>query len=263
MSGSAGSKNHGEKRLAGRVYLITGAAGGLGRALSLVFAREGATVVLLDRSMPDLEAVYDDIEAAGGPEPAIFALDLEGAQAADYGKLAKALEGELGGIDGIIHAAARLGPLTPVEHYPAEEWSGLMRGHVTGPFLLTQACLELLRSSEDPTVTFVTDAVGAEPTAYWGAYAVSKAAVEALARVMAEENDRGVLRVNTIEPGPIRTGLQNEAYPAGSPDDRRDPGELAPAFVELVAPVGRACHGQRVRAKELLIGGGGNSVSGW
>ena len=251
MAGSAGSSNQGDSRLDGRTYLITGAAGGLGRDLSLAFAREGATAVLLDRAMEGLEAVYDEIEAAGGPQPAIFALDLEGAQPEDYGKLAEALESELGRLDGIIHAAARLGPLTPLEHYPAEDWAGLMQGHVNGPFLLTQACLDLLRGSRDPTVTFVTDGVGAEPTAYWGAYAVSKAAVEALGRVLAEENDRGPLRVNTIEPGPIRTGLQNDAYPAGNPDERPDPADLAPAFLELVAPTGPAHHGQRLRAEDL------------
>lgn len=254
MAGSAGSSSPGGGRLGGRIYLITGAAGGLGRDLSLAFAREGATVVLLDRAMEGLEAVYDEIEAAGGPQPAIFALDLEGAQAEDYGKLAEALEGELAGLDGIVHAAARLGPLTPLEHYPAEDWSGLMRGHVTGPFLLTQACLGLLRSSEDPTVTFVTDRVGAEPTAYWGGYAVSKTALEALGRVLAEENDRGPLRVNTVEPGPIRTALQNDAYPAGNPDERRAPAELAPAFLELVAPTGPARHGHRLHVEDLLSG---------
>lgn len=250
----AGSDQQGGGRLAGRVYLITGAADGLGRALSLAFAAEGATVVLLDRSMEGLEAVYDEIEAAGGPQAAIFALDLEGAQPEDYGKLAEALEGEFGRLDGLIHNAARLGSLTPIEHYPAEEWTGLLRGNLTGPFLLTQACLGLLSRSEDPSVTFVTDPAGAEPTAYWGAYAVSKAALEAFAKVLAEENDRRPLRVNTVEPGPIRTALQNDAYPAGNADERRDPAELAPVFLELVAPTGAARHGERLRAEDLLAG---------
>jgi NAD(P)-dependent dehydrogenase (short-subunit alcohol dehydrogenase family) len=251
MAGSTPANHQPGGRLAGRVYLVTGAAAGLGRAVSLAFAREGATLVLVDRAMEGLEGVYDEIEAAGGAEPAILGLDLEGAQPEDYGKLAETLESEFGRLDGVVHAAARLGPLTPLEHYPAEDWSGLMRGHLTGPFLLTQACLDLLNRSEDPTVTFVTDWVGAEPTAYWGAYGVSKAALEAFARILAEEHERRPLRVNTVEPGPIRTALQNDAYPAGNPDDRRDPAELTAVFLELVAPTGAARHGERLRAADF------------
>ncbi|HKJ70614.1 MAG TPA: SDR family NAD(P)-dependent oxidoreductase [Gammaproteobacteria bacterium] len=252
MADSSESAQATAGRLAGRVYLVTGAAGGLGRAVSAAFAAEGALVVLLDRSMEGLEAVYDEIEAAGGPQPAIFALDLEGAQPDDFARLAETLDNELGRLDGIVHAAGRLGPLTPIEHYPAEEWTGLLRGQVTGPFLLTQACLDLLNRAEDPSVTFVTDPVGAEPTAYWGAYAVSKAALEAFARILAGENDRRALRVNTVEPGPIRTSLQNDAFPAGDPEKRRDPAELAPLFLDLAAPAAAPRHGQRLRAEDLL-----------
>ena len=252
MAGNSHAAQGATGRLAGRVYLVTGAASGLGRAISLAFAREGAVVVLLDRDMEGLEAVYDEIEAGGGAQAAIFALDLEGAQAEDYSRLAEALESEFGRLDGMVHAAARLGTLTPIEHYPAEDWSGLMRGHVTGPFLLTQACLGLLGEAEDPSVTFVSDPVGAEPTAYWGAYAVSKAAVEAFARVLAEENERRPLRVNTVEPGPLRTSLQNDAFPAGNPEERADPADIAAAFVEIVAPSGVAQRGQRMRPDDLL-----------
>jgi NAD(P)-dependent dehydrogenase (short-subunit alcohol dehydrogenase family) len=254
MADSTQTANQSAGRLAGRVYLVTGAAAGLGRAVSLGFAAEGAQVVLLDRVMEGLEAVYDEIEAAGGPQPAIFALDLEGAQPEDYGKVAEALEETFGRLDGLVHAAARLGPLSPIEHYPAEDWSGLLRGHLTGPFLLTQACLGLLNRVDDPTVTFVSDAVGEHPTAYWGAYAVSKAAVEAFARILGEEHERRALRVNTLEPGAIRTSLQNDAYPAGNPEDRRDPAELVPAFLELAAPRSHPRRGQRIKADDLLNG---------
>lgn len=253
MAGTSPSEHQSRGRLAGRVYLVTGAAAGLGRAVSLGFAREGAVVVLLDRSMEGLEAVYDEIQAAGGPQAAIFALDLEGAGPEDYTRLAETLETELGRLDGLVHAAGRLGPLTPLDQYPPAEWSGLLQTHLTGPFLLTQACLPVLERAGDPSVTFVSDGVGVEPTAYWGAYAVSKAALEAFARILAEENEGASLRVNTVEPGAIRTALQQDAFPAADPDRRRDPAELLPLFLELAAPAGPPRRGERLSPADLPL----------
>ena len=238
-------------RLNGRVYLVTGAANGIGRALSLAFAAEGATVVLLDKVVAGLEAVYDAILEAGGPEPAIMALDLEGAQADDFQKLAEAVESDLGRLDGLVHAAAHLGPLSPVEHYSADEWATTLRVILTGPFLLTQPLLHLLGRAPDPSITFVSDGVGAEPTAYWGAYAVSKAGLEAFAQVLGQETEQQGIRINTVEPGPVQTGLYQEAFPAADPSGWIEPGDLAPLFLELAAPRGAPAHGQRLGPADL------------
>jgi NAD(P)-dependent dehydrogenase (short-subunit alcohol dehydrogenase family) len=232
------------------VYLITGAGNGVGRALSLAFAGEGATVVLLDKAVAALEAVYDAIVEEGGAEPAIMALDLEGAQPEDFQKLAEAVESDLGRLDGVIHAAARLGPLSPVEHYTADEWATTLRINLTGPFLLTQPLLPLLAKAPDPTITFVTDAVGAEPQAYWGAYGVSKAGLEAFARILGQETEQAGIRVNTVEPGPVKTGMQQEAFPALDPAGLADPADLAPVFLDLVAPTGNPRNGERLRAAD-------------
>ena len=239
------------KDLTGRVYLVTGAGAGLGRAVSLAFARAGATVVLLDKEMKALEAVYDEIETAGGPQPAIFAADLEGAQPHEFHKLVETLESELGRLDGLVHAAARLGPLMPLATYPPEDWTAVLRVNLTAPYLLTQACLPLLEHAEDPSVTFVSDPVGAEPEAYWGAFAVSKAGLEGLAQVLARETERGAVRVNTVEPGPLRTSLQLEAFPAGDSAAWRDPAEVAPLFLEIVQPAASGVHGRRFGPGDL------------
>ncbi len=201
--------------------------------------------------MHSLEAVYDEIEAAGGARPAIFAVDLEGAQPGDFAKLAATLETELGRLDGTVHAAARLGPLTPIEAYPPEDWMAVLRVNLTAPFLLTQACLPLLQRAEDPSVTFLTDPVGTDPEAFWGAFAVSKTALEGLAQILARENQRGPVRVNTVEPGPIRTALQLEAFPAGDPGSWRDPAELAPLFLEIARPFGDRPRDQRFTPEDL------------
>lgn len=245
------SPNSPETRLQGRVYLITGAANGIGRALSLAFAREGATVVLLDKVVAGLESVYDAILEEGGPEPAIMALDLEGAQAEDFQKLADAVEADLGRLDGVVHAAARLGPLSPVADYSPDEWATVLRINLTGPFLLTQPLLPLLGRAPDPSITFVTDGVGEEPAAYWGGYAVSKAGLEAFARVLGEETEQAGIRVNTVEPGPVQTGLYQEAFPAADPAEWTDPADLAPLFLELAAPDDTPAHGRRLRPGDL------------
>lgn len=243
----------GNNRLLGRVYTVTGAAAGIGRAVARAFAGEGATVVLLDRAVQELEALYDAIQAEGGPEPAIMALDLEGAEASDYTRLTETVETELGRLDGLVHAAGRLGPLTPMEQYPVEEWTRLVQLHLTAPFLLTQATLPLLRRGPDPSVTLVDDPAGVHPGAYWGAFSVAHAGREAFTRILAEEMEGGPVRVNTVEPGPVRTELQQTAYPAGDPDSRRDPAELAGIFLDLAGSEETpGPHGRRIRAEEVL-----------
>ncbi|MFP4560249.1 MAG: SDR family NAD(P)-dependent oxidoreductase [Thiohalorhabdus sp.] len=240
--------------LKGRVYLVTGAGAGVGRAVSLAFAAAGATVVLLDKEVSRLEALYDEIEQQGHPQPAIFAVDLAGAQPEDYARLAETIEGELGRLDGIVHAAAILGALTPLEQFSPETWEKVLRVNLTAPFLLTQPLLRLLRQAEDPTVTFVSDEVGGRPRAYWGAYGVSKVGLEGLARMLGEETDQARVRVNVVEPGAVRTALQEEAYPAVDPAHWRDPADLAPLFLELAAPTGTPRQGERVGPDDPLFG---------
>ncbi|UCE89360.1 MAG: SDR family NAD(P)-dependent oxidoreductase, partial [Pseudomonadota bacterium] len=170
-----------------RVVLVTGAGDGIGGAAARAFAAHGATLILLGRTVRKLESTYDAIEQAGGPQPAIYPMNLESATLSDCENMATTIEAEFGRLDGLLHNAALLGTLTPVEHYDIELWTRVMQVNLNAPFLLTRACLPLLRESEDASIVFTSSAPGRNPHAYWGAYAVSNAGIESLAAVLADE----------------------------------------------------------------------------
>src|ERR1700723_1356889 len=188
--------------LAGRVILITGAGGGLGRALALERPRAGGGVILSARNAAKLDRVYDEIEKSGGPQPAIATLDLAAATAADYDNLAKIIDGEFGKLDGLVHCAALLGDRTPLEQYDVPTWCKVLHVNLTAPFILTQVLLPNLRKSPDASVIFVSSSVVRKPRAYWGAYAVSKAGLEALREMLTQELEgKDTIRFNSVNPG--------------------------------------------------------------
>lgn len=197
--------------LEGRVVLVTGATGGLGSVAAKTAARAGATVVLLGRTIPKLEKIYDEILTAGGPRPAIYPLDLAGAGEQDYGELAATLRRELGGLHGLVHAAAELGHLGPLADIDAARWQRLLQVNLTAPCLLTRAVLSLLARTGRGSVTFVGDSAVGTGKAYWGAYGVAKIALEAYARILKEEHEAR-LGVHFFTPGPMRTAIRHQAY---------------------------------------------------
>lgn len=236
--------------LANRTVLITGAGDGIGRAAARTFAAHGATVVLLGRTVAKLEAVYDEIVTAGHPQPAIYPMDLEGAHSANYEEMAERIEDQLGRLDGLLHNAGRLGYLTPLEQYDAEEWSRVLQVNLTAPFLITRACLPLLRRSDDASVVFTSSSVGRRGRAYWGAYAVSKFGVEGLMQTLADElESQQNIRVNTLNPGATRTAMRAMAYPGEDPMSIPAPDEIMPAYLFLMGPDSRSVTGQALDAR--------------
>jgi NAD(P)-dependent dehydrogenase (short-subunit alcohol dehydrogenase family) len=231
--------------LSERVIVVTGAGDGLGRAAALAFARHGATVVLLGRTVAALERVYDAISDEGLPRAAIVGVDLERADAAACAHVAETLHAEFGRVDGVLHNAALLGALTPIEHYDAKLWESVLRVNVTAPFLLTQALLPLLRESRDPSVVFTSASVGRRARAFWGAYAVSCFAVEGLSALLADElENAGEVRVNTLDPGPVRTRMRARAFPGEDPSTAPAPDEVMGAYLYLIGPDSRGVTGQ-------------------
>ncbi|WP_299232782.1 YciK family oxidoreductase [uncultured Halomonas sp.] len=233
-----------------RVILVTGAGDGIGRAAALTYARHGATVILLGRTTAKLEAVYDEIEAAGGPQPAIFPLNFEGATLKDYQDMADTLDKEFGRLDGILHNAGLLGRITPFEQYNPELWEQVMQVNINGPIGMTQALLPLLKSSADASVIFTSSSVGRKGRAYWGAYAVSKFATEGFVEVLADELEHlGSVRVNSLNPGATRTQMRRSAYPGEDPDTLRTPEEVMPTYLWLMGPDSRGHNGEKFDAQ--------------
>jgi len=236
-------------RLAGRVVLVTGAGAGLGCAAAEALGACGATVVLLGRSVRRLEAVYDRIEAAGGPEPAIYPLDLERATYQDFETLAATLEDEFGRLDGLLHNAAMLGDLAPIASFEPTVWARVLQVDLHAPFMLTQVALPLLGRAADAALVFVLDPAVAGGRAYWGAYAAAKAGLAALAITLAEEHEsRAALRVNALDPGPMASALRRSAFPAEDPRALPPPAAIAPACVYLLGPDSRPLNGVCLRA---------------
>jgi NAD(P)-dependent dehydrogenase (short-subunit alcohol dehydrogenase family) len=235
-----------EDLLQDRVILVTGAGDGIGRAAAMAFARHGATVVLLGKTVPKLEAVYDAIEAAGGPTPAIYPMHLEGATPHDYDELAAAMETNFGRIDGILHNAASLPYLGRIKDYEVEDWLKVMQVNLNAPFLLTQACMPLLEKSDDARVLFTTDAAGTLGKAFWGAYGVSKLGIEGLTRILAAELEKTRIRVNCIDPGPTRTALRKRVFPGEDNARLKDPEAVMPLYLWAMGPDSRETNGQRL-----------------
>jgi len=236
--------------LAGRVILVTGASSGLGRAASLAFARHGATVALLARNEAKLEAVYDAILAAGGPEPAMCPYDLAAADDRSLETLAGTLAHHLKRLDGLLHSAHQFYSLTPLHLQTTEQWQTLMRVNLIAPFALTRACLPLLRQAPDASVVFTGETHGHQPSAYWGCYAVAKSGLETLTRIWADELSADEnLRINTLIPGQVATTLRSRTHPGLAPETIPGVDDLMPWYLYLMGMDSRSVRGQIVECQ--------------
>ena len=241
--------------LAGRVILITGATGGLGAPLSRACAAQGATVVLHGRIERKLDALYDEITAAGHPEPVILPLDLAKAGASDFANVESALRAQLGRLDGLVHTAALLGSLGPLEHQSFDSLVSLLRVNVAAPMGLTRALMPMLDAAPDASVVFTLDNRGEQPRAYWGGYAVTKAGVATLARELADEwENRANLRINAVVPGPIRSPLRNQSHPGEDRASLPPPESIVPLYLHLLAGQTKAESGALLDAQAWLAG---------
>jgi NAD(P)-dependent dehydrogenase (short-subunit alcohol dehydrogenase family) len=232
-----------------RVILVTGAGNGLGRTAARTFAAHGATVILLGRTEQHLAQTYDLIEEADHPQPAILKLDLERAGEQDYFKLGETLYQEFGRLDGLLHNAAQLALLSRIDDYDLKTWNKVIQVNLTAPFILTQACLPLLRRASDASILFTSDSVGRRGKAYWGAYGVSKFGIEGLMQILADELENSPIRVNSIAPGAVRSRIRALAYPGEDPRSLPEPESIMPAYLYLMGPDSRGVSGQAFNAQ--------------
>lgn len=228
--------------LAGRVVLITGAAGGLGSAASVACAAAGATVVLLGRKVPKLNRIYD-AAAQAGPEPLLYPLDLEGAQPDDYAEMAQRIESELGRLDGVLHCAADFPGLTPLMQTDPAAFARAVHINLTAPWWLSQACLPLLAKAGDAALVFALDDPKRVGQAYWGGYGAAQHGLAALVGILHAELANSSVRVSGLRPGPMRTPLRARAYVEENDRSAREPAAYAAACVALLSADGAAHRG--------------------
>ncbi len=231
--------------LAGRTILVTGASQGLGRAVALAAAAHGATVVLLARNIKRLEAVYDDILAAGGPEPAAIPLDLLTASDDDFNAVAVKIHQELGQLDGMVHCASHFYALSPLENQGIDEWMNQFRINTVAPAALTRACLPLLKASADASVVAVGETHGLHPGPFWGGFAVSHAGLPHWVRMAASEWDNQPnLRINLLIPGPVQSPQRVRTHPGEAKTALPPADSLMPAFLYWLGPQSQGQSGQ-------------------
>jgi len=221
------------QRLKDRIALITGASRGIGRAVAEKFAQEGAHVLLLARNRKALERVDDAIRAAGG-KATLIPLELADGKSIDA--LGPTLYERFGRLDVFVGNAAILGRLSPLTHIPSEHWERVIATNLTANWRLVRTLDPLLRRSDAGRVIFVTSSVAHTAKAYWGPYAVSKAALETLAKTYANETSDSAIKVNIIDPGATATRMRAEAYPGEDQATLRTPEQVAEAFIELALP---------------------------
>lgn len=217
--------------LSEKIVLVTGASRGIGRAAALALASAGAHVVAVARTQGGLEDLDDEIKAKTGQPATLVPMDIAEGDGLD--QLGFALHQRFGRLDVLVHAAAGLGPMTPVAHIEPKQWDRTVAVNVTASFRLIRAMEPLLRASPAARAIFLTSGVAATPRAFWGPYGATKAAMENLVRTWADELEQTSVRAVLLSPGPMRTKMRAEAMPGEDPNTLPDPAEIGPLIVEL------------------------------
>jgi NAD(P)-dependent dehydrogenase (short-subunit alcohol dehydrogenase family) len=229
-----------------KVTLITGASQGLGRALALAFAREGARVVLNARSEESIRPVAAEVEEAGAE---VLAVAADVSKGADVERLVGEAVGRFGRIDVLVNNAGLLGPRVAIEEYPEDEWRRVIDANLTGPFLVSKATIPHM--DDGGSVINVVSGVSVEGRAEWGAYSVSKFGVEGLTQILASELEEQGVRVNAVDPGGMRTDMRAAAYPEEDPQTRITPEENTAVFLYLASDESEGVTGERFKAQEF------------
>jgi NAD(P)-dependent dehydrogenase (short-subunit alcohol dehydrogenase family) len=241
--------------LKGKNIIITGAGSGIGRAAAITYAEHGAQVILLSKTKKNLESIYDEIQSLGEKnsliiEPIICQFDFLYASEAQYEELILALEKDFNCIDGILHNASMLGDLCEFANYPKGIWDQVMQVNLTSVFMLTKVCIPLLKRSPAASVIFTSSSLGREGRAYWGAYAVSKFAIEGFMQSLAQElENTSNVRVNSLNPGGTRTAMRATAFPAETPESLPTPEDIMQAYLFLMGDDSKGLNGQAISVR--------------
>lgn len=239
-------------RLTDKIILITGAGGGLGSTAALALAKQGAQIILLDKSIPKLESVYDKLLDINATNPAIYPFDLAGANEEQYQELASTIEKKYGALQGLLHSAVELNAFTPIAILKTKDWGHTLNVNLNAAFLLTRVLLPLMQKSDQASIVFTSDSSARNGAAYSGAYGVSKIALEGLAKILAEELESGnKIRVNTLIPEPIDSPLRKRAYPAEDKSKLPAMDSLDNVYTYLFSTDSRGITGQTILAQKF------------
>ncbi len=235
-----------QNELTGKVVLVTGANRGFGRAMTLDLAKAGATVIMLGRDLGSLEETYDEVVDLGYQEPMLYPFDLEGAGPEHYEQLQAGVLQTFGQLDGLIHNAGVIGTMMSIEQYDLKLWYSTMQINVNAAFMLTQFLMPVLNKSADARILFLSSSVGRKARAYWGAYGVSKFAIEGLSKTLSEELEKTNIRVNSLDPGKMKTEMRRKAYPAENSDKIPLPESKSPVIVYLMSQASKDLNGEQL-----------------
>lgn len=220
-----------------RVALVTGAGQGLGKVAALSFAAHGASVILHGRNVPKLEAVYDEIVAAGYAEPAILPLDYMKATQPELDAFAQSIQTTFGRLDVLFHGASHFVSCSPLAMHDLQIWEQHVRINLSVPAALTKACMPLLKRADDASVIFLTETHAIEPKAFWGAFSASKSALANLAATWADEMEgQSKVRFNLCLPGPVASPMRARSHPGELANQLRPVESLARYFLYLAGP---------------------------
>jgi NAD(P)-dependent dehydrogenase (short-subunit alcohol dehydrogenase family) len=217
--------------LSDKIALVTGASRGIGRACALALAKAGAHVVAVARTQGALEELDDEIRQATGRSATLVPMDIADGDGLD--QLGYAIHQRFGRLDVLVHAAAILGPMTPVSHIEPKHWDRVVAVNLTATYRLIRTTEPLLRAAPKGRAIVLTTGRVARPRAFWGPYGATKAALENLVRTWADELEKTNIRIALVDPGAMRTKMRAEAMPGEDPDTLPDPVEIGPMVVEL------------------------------
>lgn len=234
-----------------RCVLVTGAGDGIGKAVAILCAKLGAQVLLLGRTEKKLNRVYDEIEGFSPGTATIIPFDLNEKEEDQYQQIGNFVKENFRQLDGLIHCASLLGTLQPLAQTKGESFVEIIQTNLNSHFLLTKALLEPLSESNNASVVITSSSVGRTPRAYWGAYSISKVAVEAMSSIWADElGDAEKIRFNTLNPGATNTAMRRKAYPTEPVDKNPDPSEIAWAYIYLLSEESKSVNGQQLDAQQ-------------
>lgn len=238
-----------ENSLNNKTILVTGAGAGIGKEAAITYAKLGATVILLGKTVSKLECVYDEIITLGLAEPAIIPLDLKGATKQNYIDMSATIVNQFGKLDGVLLNASMLGELTPFTQIHEQIFDDVMNVNVKAQYLLAQTLIPTLQLAEKASLVFTSSGVGHQGRAYWGAYSISKFATIGMMQIIADEYENSNLRTNAINPGATNTSMRASAYPAEDKDKLATTADIMPLYVYLMSDDSVEVNGQTINAQ--------------